>query len=227
MMIKAVKNIIIISNGRFGDAVYLKKKIAEMQDRLIICCDGAAYNMAQAKIKPDVIIGDMDSIDAAQLENYRMTGIEIIKYPSEKDFTDTELALDYALKLDPVRVHIWGALGGRIDHTLANIFLLKKGDEAGIKTCLLDEYGEAFLAQKEVVFTDAVGCTVSILALSPKVEGITLNGFAYLLNNETLRKGETRGLSNYIKESPARINFLSGELLVIRYWQNNLFPEAA
>lgn len=221
------QNIIIVSNGRFGDRLFFQKKIAAMGNRLIICCDGGARHLQKLGIKPDVIIGDMDSIGSAQLENYKSKGVKVIQYPAGKDFTDTELALDYALKLKSVAIYIWGALGGRIDHTLANLYLLRKGKEAGIKTCLIDEYGEAFLPQGEVVFTDAVGCTVSLLTLSPKVEGITLSGFTYPLNNESLSMGETRGLSNYIKESPACINYLSGELLVIRYWQKDFFPEAA
>jgi len=220
------KNIIIVSNGRFGDVSFFKEKIAEIPDRFIICCDGAARNMAQAKIKPDIIIGDMDSLEPFALESFKNEGIKTIEYPAQKDFTDTELALDYALKLNPEIIYIWGALGGRIDHILGNIFLLVKGKMANVKTCLIDEYAEAFLPEEEVVFNDASGCIVSLLSLSSKVEGITLRGFAYPLNNETLCMGQTRGLSNYIKESSATIEFRAGNLLVIRYWKTDLFPEA-
>jgi len=221
------KNIIVVSNGRFGDASFFKKKFSEMADRLIICCDGAAQNLIKTKIKPDIVLGDMDSLEPFLLSNFKKEEIKIIEYPAQKDFTDTELALDYALKLNPEKIYIWGAFGGRIDHILGNVFLLLKGKKANTETHLIDEYAETFLPQEEVFFNDAVGCTVSLLSVSPKVEGITLHGFAYPLNNETLRMGETRGLSNYIKESPAKINFVSGDLLVIRYWISDLFPEAA
>jgi thiamine pyrophosphokinase len=221
------KNIIIVSNGRFGDASFFKKKFSEMADRLIICCDGAAQNLIKTKIKPDIVIGDMDSINTFQLADFKKEGIKIIEYPTKKDFTDTELALDYALNMNPSAIYIWGALGGRIDHILGNVFLLLRGKRAKVNTYLIDEYAEAFLPKNEVIFSEAVRCTVSLLALTPKVDGITLSGFAYPLNNETLRMGETRGLSNYIKESTAKINFASGELLVIRYWISDLFPEAA
>ncbi len=210
------KNIIIVSNGRFGDASFFKKKFSEMADRLIICCDGAAQNLIKTKIKPDIVLGDMDSLEPFLLSNFKKEEIKIIEYPAQKDFTDTELALDYALKLNPEKIYILG-----------NVFLLLKGKKANTETHLIDEYAETFLPQEEVFFNDAVGCTVSLLSVSPKVEGITLHGFAYPLNNETLRMGETRGLSNYIKESPAKINFASGDLLVIRYWISDLFPEAA
>jgi len=221
------EKIIIISNGRFGDARFLRQKMSEWEDLLIICCDGAAYNMDMAKIMPDIIIGDMDSLKPLQLKYYRAQGINIIEYPSQKDLTDTELALDYAINLKPEEIYIWGALGGRIDHILGNVFLLIKGKKAGINTFLIDEYGEAFMPQGEVVFQDAAGSTVSLLALSAKVEDITMSGFFYPLYKETLHRGETRGLSNYINDITAKITFSAGELLVIRYWQEDMFPEAA
>ncbi len=221
------KNIIIVSNGRFGDISFFQDKIAKMPDRLIICCDGAARKMAQTKIKPDIIIGDMDSLEPFVLESLKKDGIKTIEHPAQKDFTDTELALDYALKLNPKKIFIWGALGGRIDHILGNVFLLLKGKKAKTNTYIIDEYAEVFLPQDEVIFNDAAGCIVSLLSVSPKVEGITLSGFAYSLKNETLCMGETRGLSNYINESIAKIEFRAGDLLVIRYWKTDLFPEAA
>lgn len=221
------KNIIIVTNGRFGDTSFFQKKFSDMANRLIICCDGAARHLAKTKIKPDIVLGDMDSINTFQLADFKKEGIKIIEYPTKKDFTDTELALDCALNMNPSAIYIWGALGGRIDHILGNVFLLVKGKRANIKTCLIDEYAETFILREEVIFNNAVGCTVSLLSLSSKVEGITLHGFAYPLNNETLRMGETRGLSNYIKESTAKIKFVSGDLLVIRYWRSDLFPEAA
>jgi thiamine pyrophosphokinase len=168
----------------------------------------------------------MDSIDPAQLASYSAQGIKIIKYSASKDFTDTELALDYALDLNPDAIFIWGALGGRVDHTLANVFLLCKGQEKGINTYLIDEYGEAFVLDKKAVFINEAGKTVSLLALSPRVTGITLKGFLYSLEKSTLKMGETRGVSNIINEARASISVRSGKLLVIGYWQKDIFPEA-
>ena len=220
------KNIIIISNGRFGDASFLQKKLLKIPDRMIICCDGAARHLIKIKIRPDIVLGDMDSLEVSRLAALSDEGIKIIEYPARKDFTDTELALDYALNLKPAAIYIWGALGGRIDHILANVFLLKKAKDAGINAGLIDEYGEAFIARGVDAINDAVGCTVSLLALSPEVCGISLAGFAYPLDNETLSMGQTRGVSNRIKDSPAVIQCKTGTLLIIRYWQKDFFPEA-
>jgi thiamine pyrophosphokinase len=215
----------IVSGGRLGDQSFFQKKIARMENCLIICCDGGARHFQSLGIKPDVIIGDMDSIDPASLASYSTQGIKIIKYPVNKDYTDTELALDYALSLKPEEIFIWGALGGRIDHALANVFLLCKGQEKGIRTYLVDEYGEAFVLDKEAAFINETGKTVSLLALSPEVTGITLSGFLYPLKEETLIMGESRGISNVINDARAGISVRQGKLLVIRYWKKDFFPE--
>ena len=91
----------IVSGGCLGNQSFFQEKIARMGNCLIICCDGGARYFQYLRIKPDVIIGDMDSIDPALLASYSTSGIKIIKYPAKKDFTDTELALDYALSLKP------------------------------------------------------------------------------------------------------------------------------
>jgi thiamine pyrophosphokinase len=220
------ENVIIISGGRFGDPGFFKKKIAEIGVSLIIVCDGGVRHLQKIGIKPDVIIGDIDSIESAQLTSYSAQGVQIIKYPANKDFTDTELALDYALNLKPTAIYIWGALGGRIDHTLANVFLLRKGKDASIKTYLIDEYCEAFIVDKEAAFVDAKGFTVSLFAFSPKVEGLSLSGFVYTLKDAVLTMGESLGVSNIINEADAKISVRAGNLLVIRYWQKDVFPEA-
>jgi thiamine pyrophosphokinase len=216
----------IVSGGRLGDQSFFQEKIAGMENCLIICCDGGARHVQNSGLKPDVIIGDMDSIDPALLASCSTSGIKIIKHPANKDFTDTELALDYAVSLKPETIYIWGALGGRIDHALANVFLLCKGQENGIKTYLIDEYSEVFVLDKEATFINETGKTVSLLALSPEVTGITLSGFLYPLKEETLIMGDSHGISNVINDARAGISVRQGRLLVIKYWQKDIFPEA-
>ena len=215
----------IVSGGHLGDQSFFQKKIARMENCLIICCDGGVRHLQKTGIQPDVIIGDMDSIDPDQLESYSRQGVKIIKHPANKDYTDTELALDYAINLKPAAIYIWAALGGRIDHTLSNVFLLEKGKTVSIATYLIDEYCEAFLLNGNVTFSKSAGQTVSLIALSPQVEGITLRGFQYSLDDATLRMGESRCISNIIKEDNATVSLRSGNLLVIRYWQKDIFPE--
>ena len=216
----------IVSGGRIGDRDFFREKVSRMENCLIICCDGGVRHLQQTGIMTDVIIGDMDSIDPAQLEIYSSQDVKIIKYPVSKDFTDTELALDYAINLKPEAIYIWGALGGRLDHTLANVFLLEKTKALPIKTYLIDEYCEVFLLNGDVTIKESAGQTVSLIALSPQVEGITLRGFLYPLDDAILMMGESRAVSNIINGDEAKISVRSGSLLVIRYWQKDIFPEA-
>ncbi len=222
-----VSQIIIISGGRLGSPAFYQKRLSTMKNFAVICCDGGIRHSEALQIKPDVIIGDMDSASTAQLGQYEKQGVKIIKFPQEKDTTDTQLTLEYALKLQPQAIEIWGALGGRIDHTIANLSLLSMGKKAGIDTRLVDEYCEAFVVNKKTSFTEAIGQTVSLFAYLGRAEGIKLRGFQYPLNGESLDVDNTRGISNIITATPATISLVAGSLLVIRYWQKNIFPEAA
>ncbi len=223
---KMSKKVIIISNGWLGDPAFFRKRAAAMGGFLTICCDGAIRYLDRLNIQPDMIMGDMDSADAAGLKKFSAGGVKILKYRQDKDATDTQLALECALGVKPDAIEIWGALGGRIDHALANLFLLKLGEKAGIKTSLVDEYCEIFTVKKEASLDDASGQTVSLFALSSRAEGVSLNGFKYSLDNEVLEMSSSRGISNVIVGSPATIHVNDGSLLVVRYWRKDFFPEA-
>jgi thiamine pyrophosphokinase len=220
------KKVIIISNGWLGDPAFFRERAAAMGSFLTICCDGAIRHLERLNIKPDMIMGDMDSADAAGLKRFSAGGVRILKYRPDKDATDTQLALECALGVKPEAIEIWGALGGRIDHALANLFLLNLGEKAGIKTSLVDEYCEIFTVEKEAFFEESSGQTVSLFALGSQTEGITLQGFQYPLADETLEMSSSRGISNVIIDSPATIRVNNGSLLVVRYWRKDIFPEA-
>ena len=220
------QKVIIISGGRLGDPAFYQKRMAALKNFSVICCDGGVRHTETIQVRPEAIIGDMDSASAPQLEQYRTQGVKIIKYQQEKDVTDTQLALEYALKIQPQAIEIWGALGGRLDHALANLSLLSMGAKAGIDTRLVDEYCEAFVVNKKISFTEAIGQTVSIFAYPVRAEGITLQGFKYPLNDELLDVDNSRGISNVVTATPATISLEKGSLLVIHYWQKDNFPEA-
>lgn len=218
--------IIIISGGRLGKPAFFRERLFSMGEIKTICCDGGIRHLRDLKIEPDVIVGDMDSAEKSEIDKYADRGVKILRYPAGKDATDTQLALEYALKLKPAEIEIWSALGGRIDHALANLFLLGLGVRAGIKTILIDEYCETFVVEKEAAFSEAMGQTVSLFAVNSNASGIVLHGFLYPLNHETLEMNNSRGISNIIVDSPATISVSAGSLLVVRYWRKNFFPEA-
>lgn len=218
------KQIIIISGGRLGDTAFYQKRLAGMRNSLIVCCDSGVRHADKLNIKPDVIIGDMDSIAADELERRRASGTKVLRYPANKDATDTQLALEYALELKPAAIEIWGALGGRVDHALANLFLLDWSKEASIK--LIDECCEAFIVRKKAFFSNAAGQTVSLFALDDNAEGVKLGGFQYPPDDAKLAAQSPRGISNVIVAKDAAIEVRAGRLLVIHFWRKDIFPEA-
>ena len=217
--------VFVVSGGRIQDLAFLQAKIGAHTPVKVVCADGGARHLRPLGLIPDAIIGDMDSLGPDEEKYFEERGSRIIRYPEEKDETDTQLALEYALTMNPEEVWIFGALGGRIDHTLANISLLVLSAKKGVRTKLIDEWCEVFLVTGPSVIEGEAGQTVSLLPLSSRVTGITLEGFAYPLKDGTMEVGIPYGVSNRLLEDRGVISVASGYLLVVRYFAAGGFPE--
>jgi thiamine pyrophosphokinase len=213
------KKVVIISGGTIGDERFLKEWLNEAQDPVIICADGASRQLLAHDIIPAVIIGDMDSAEENILRYFKERGSKVVRYPKRKDETDTWLALEYAFKMKPDEIIILGALGGRIDHALANIFLLVKAAKKGVKTKIVDETSELFVVVDTVTITGNIGDTVSLFPLSSSVSGITLQGFDYPLSDGVMEIGAPYGISNRLAEERGIISVGTGHLLVVRFYR--------
>ncbi|MBW2638489.1 MAG: thiamine diphosphokinase [Deltaproteobacteria bacterium] len=213
------KKVIIISGGIIEDERFLKERIAEAHDPVIICADGASRQLLAQDIIPAVIIGDMDSVEEDILRYFEERGSKVVRYPKRKDETDTWLAIEYAFNINPDEIIILGALGGRIDHALANIFLLVKAAEKGVKTKIVDETCELFVVADTVTITGNAGDTVSLFPLSSSVSGITLKGFDYPLSDGEMAIGTPFGISNSLAEERGTISVETGYLLVVRFYR--------
>ena len=216
--------VFVISGGEIGDPSFVGGQIAAHRPGDIICADRGARHLRAIGRIPSVIIGDMDSLDAALEAYFTEAGSRIITHPERKDETDTQLALEYALDLRPDEVWIFGALGGRIDHSLANISLLALGVERGIEVKLVDEWCEVFVVTRHRELDGEPGQTVSLFPFSGLAEGITLEGFEYPLQDGRMELGRPYGISNRLSSPRARISIASGTLLVIRYFREECFP---
>ncbi len=210
------KRVFIISNGIINDPEFIRQKLREMNAPIIICADGATRYLRPLDIVPEFIIGDMDSIDDDTMRYFNKRGTTILTYPGNKDETDTQLALEYALKLKPDEIFIFGALGARIDHALANISLLIMGVKRGVDVKIIDETCELFIVNQQGVVEGKAGETVSLLPLSSEVTGITLEGFEYPLSGGVMEIGRPYGISNRLIAEKGIITVKSGYLLVIR-----------
>lgn len=207
--------IVVISGGVVGDREFLRGVIEKAGDPVIICADGAARHVRPLGIVPTYIVGDMDSVDEETLDYFAGQGSQVRTFRAEKDETDTELALREAFALNPDEIWIVGALGGRIDHALANIGLLVACVKEGIHTRIIDETCAMTVIDTLHECEGRKGDTISLLPLSSRVTGITLTGFKYPLDRATIEIGETLGISNRLINERGTIAIESGYLLVI------------
>lgn len=208
-----MKRVVIFTNGNLSD-VSQAKKIIKKTDYLI-AVDGGAKFFKKLKLIPNIVIGDMDSIPpmCKGLINQTPT---VIKYPRKKDKTDFELAIDYCLKEKFQEIIIFGILGDRIDHMLANIFLIAKiqVNNPSIKIKIIEGKKEIFVLNKEIKINGKIGDEISIIPITEKLEGITTDGLYYRLIDETLEFGTTRGVSNVMNKITMKITSSAGVALV-------------
>ncbi len=192
---------------------------------LVIAADGGSLHCKRLGITPNVIIGDLDSLKDQAVFAYANAGIRIVRFSREKDETDLELALQYALKQGILEAYIFGALGARWDMTLANILLLAHPICSNIKLHLLDGNEEMTIlrGRGKMEILGHPGDPVSLIPLSGDAQGITTQGLAYPLKAETLYFGSPRGVSNTLINPHALIELEKGVLLCITHWPGTNF----
>ncbi len=209
---------VIISGGSLNyefAASFLKKEKVDC----LLAADKGMKLCYESGIRPDYVMGDFDSSSDSIVDYYRnMDGVQLIEFQPEKDDTDTEIAVQKAIELGSTEIVILGAFGGRMDHCIANIHLLKMVLEAGVECHLIDEQNDICLIDDsyELRKEEQYGKYVSFLPFTDEVEGITLKGFKYPVNNFMLKKGPSRGVSNEIQDEVGRVSLTKGILLMIQ-----------
>jgi thiamine pyrophosphokinase len=199
--------IVIIANG------WLNQPLQLQPDEILIAADGGARHCLELGLTPRFVIGDLDSLDDSHLQKLTALGSQIVRYPARKDFTDLELAIQYALKLGATEIVIQAALGARWDQTIANLLL--PAAFTGVHVHLVDGNQEIHLVRdaEELLLHGQPGDTVSLISLSPQTRGITTQNLEYPLQDETLYLGSTRGVSNVLLDKQAKIYVKEGLLL--------------
>jgi len=219
--------VFVICGGPIGELDYLQTEREHHRPVGLICADGGARYIHALGLTPDLIVGDMDSLNGEMQRDFVMKGSRIMRYPEAKDETDSELALQMAFMMTPDEIRIYGALGARIDHTLANLTLLAAAADRGIETCLVDQWCKIFLIRQKAVIEGEIGQTVSLFALGADVTGVTLEGFEYPLRNATITPTKPIGISNRLTAARGIISVGSGDLLAVRYFKAGHFPQGA
>lgn len=221
-----IKQLLIVSGGSI-DIDFAKKYLKERRFERIVAADSGLAHCREIGIEPTDILGDFDSLKNHELlEEYREKGIPLREFPTRKDYTDTHLAVKYAIDLAPKEVTILGATGTRYDHALANISLLALLSDAGIRAHIVDAHNEIEMlhgpAERKYYRNDQADDKeakkefFSIIAFSPEVTGIDEEGFSYPLHQATLYNKESVGVSNEIVEKEATLRLKSGYLIVMR-----------
>lgn len=206
---------VVFVNGEIADYGALARWLRT--DDYRIAADGGARHLAALGLVPDVIVGDLDSIDPALLARMRAQGAAVEKHPAAKAATDLELALARAARDGASEILLLGAVGDRLDQTLANLLILAQQNSAIPLTIAEgDQLARVLRGRQSVRLSGPVGSLVSAVALSETVTGVTYRGLEYPLEDATLRLGSTRGVSNTLASSPAQISIASGILLVIQ-----------
>jgi len=207
------KRALIFINGDLPD-LDAARRILE-PDAFMIAVDGGTRHLLVLGLLPSVVIGDLDSLDPAHLLTLEKNHVEIIQHPKDKDETDLELALNYALDLGYRNIRLVAALGGRLAHTLGNLSLLTNPSLAGLDLRIDDGVEEAFFVRRQAQIHGRAGETVSLLPWNGDVTGIQTEGLRWPLRHETLKAHKTRGISNEMVSDLAKISIDSGLLLCI------------
>ncbi|HSB01086.1 MAG TPA: thiamine diphosphokinase [Anaerolineales bacterium] len=208
-----MQRVIIFANGELPDLN--KARLLLRPDDLIICADGGTRHALALRIRPNLIIGDMDSADKVQLQGLQNDGVAVELFPRDKNGTDLELALDRAIERKPEQILIVAALGGRLDQTLANITLLADPRLAGFDVRLDDGVEEAFLCRDQAQVKGRKGDLVSLIPWQGAVADIQTQNLKWPLQHETLYSDRTRGVSNEMLGDSASISIGSGLLLIV------------
>jgi thiamine pyrophosphokinase len=199
--------------------------LARQADRLI-CADGGIRHARRLNIKPDLLIGDMDSATAEDLAWIRENKIPVRRFSPFKDETDSELAVRAAMEFfaengGQHQITLAGALGSRPDHVLAiqllaarlaapnRRFVLTDG-----RSCLYTLSGQDTLVL-DLPVQAKCRLSVSVIPVSDNVSGLTYEGLQYPQNDAKMMSGSTRGISNHVIRSPVTIRLGEGSLLII------------
>lgn len=213
-----MKKCCIISAGDVNLTLLEKKKDAY---DYFIAADAGYEKALKANITPDLVVGDFDSLSQPSLISTfnaeKSDTPQFIRFPIEKDYSDTHLALEEGIKQGYTIFDVYGALGGdRFSHSIANLQTLCTMKSNGISVTLLGTKEAVFLLQNETLsLTPPIGSTFSVFSLSDRTKNVSIKGAKYPLKNTILTNSFPLGVSNQTTDDTIHISVGDGFLLVI------------
>lgn len=209
----SMNRVVIFANGSLPDLEAVRALLRP--DDLLLAADGGSRYLLALGLTPSVVIGDLDSISAEERRLLETAGARIVQHPHDKDETDLELALGYAVSQGYGVIRIAGAFGGRLDQTIGNLALLSRPGLANLDVRLDDGLEEAFFVRQSCQILGTPGDLVSLIPWGRAAVHVTSTGLRWRLEDERLSPHRTRGISNELIEGKATISLQAGLLLVI------------
>jgi thiamine pyrophosphokinase len=208
-----IKAYIISGGDKTKDLSFYEENLLKTDVK--IASDSGIKIFKKLNIKPDYLIGDLDSASNEDIQWAKQNDVQILKYPVQKNEIDSELAIMKAQQLGCKKVFLSSITGSRIDHTLAGIYLLGKYSKLDPEI-IEEEYSIGIVKKYKNILTKKNN-SWAILPLGEKVEGLTLKGFKYNLFEKNIDKYDSIGVSNKSKEENVTISIKKGIVLYIHY----------
>ena len=213
---QCAKQSILVTGGVAPDPALLKGLRAAYPNALCYCADAGADLCYAAKLRPDCLIGDMDSLSAKTRQWFHEMDVPEMVYPAEKDYSDTQLAVEKLYEQGSDEVIVIGALGGRMDHELANIMLLVTYGRKGKSLVFWDDINRIRYVGAGQHHLDRVKDYVGIVPFSDDGMRLSIKGLYYPLDNTSVSFGASHLISNvFDKEDEAVIDIASGDGVLV------------
>ncbi|MDX1614321.1 MAG: thiamine diphosphokinase [Candidatus Promineifilaceae bacterium] len=205
--------ILIFANGDIEPIDWVRPRLAEATR--IISANGGATHLLRLAVQPEVVIGDLDSLPSEARHLWRPPTTRFEQRPTHKDETDLELALLLAAETYSDPIEVYGSIGGRLDQTLANVYLLAHPRLRGRRVTLVEQYQRSRLCADRTTIRGERGDKVSLIPLSDTVQVASTRGLQWPLVDEVLFRGPARGVSNEMLAAKAEVVVTRGSLLCV------------
>jgi len=206
----AVQNrCVIIGGAGIENYDLIRRQLQE--DDFYVFCDSGLTHLNGLRVKPNLVVGDFDSHQKPQMD------VETIILPREKDDTDTVYAVKEAIRRGFTDFLLIGVVGKRFDHSLGNISILLYLEALGLRGIIMDDYSYMQIVSRETVFVEDDYPYFSLLNITGKAEGITIQNAKYPLHNAQITCEYQYGISNEVLPGKtAMITVREGKLLLIK-----------
>lgn len=205
---------LVLAGGPLRPSARLRRRAVEAET--VVAADGGLRHAVELGVRPDRLVGDLDSVRGEELE--RWPGLPVERHPSDKDALDLELAIDAALRDGASQVRVMGAFGGRFDQTLATALIAARYAEEGVEIALLDGIHDAYPLPAGRRYDEPLpeGTVFSLLSVADRSR-VDVGGAAYALTDAELPRGVGLGLSNLARGGPV-VTVRAGLVLLIVEW---------